>query len=415
MKRFSLSLLALTLLVAAGCDSGGSPINEQTDLLGSIMGSAPFNTLSSGQLGSQEDADAFFARQIFVNYTRPADSLSSATQSFTDIHLQVYEGRIAIPDDSDVEQHEVYMQIASDVVSPGVYEASTYASDGERFVDGFFAVYQVQTSREWIKFYVQAGTVTITMVEENWMGGTFSFVSDRAMVLDLTNIRADDGTIQRETRVFDDPITLEAAFRVERRLSRFDDDSVFEAAINGASPIIGVAKVGGVAVIFNPTPFAEGLWRDSRTSSISLRGYPELYAPYYPSLTLSFFYERGTLGPAPGTYDARTIFSDDTDPSTLPTFMPGYHVLDHERNQFSYTASSGTVVIQESTENWIKGTFELHFDGVITVTQSEARAILEARERGESPYLAPRTPELLETPLVITGHFSADPAITFLD
>lgn len=416
MKRFSLGLLALTLLVAAGCDSGGSPINEQTDLLGGIMGSVPFNTLSSGQLGTQEDADAFFTRQIFVNYTRPVDTSSGEHQPVTDIHLEVYDGPVAIPDDSDIEQHEVYMQIKSDVVSPGVYEASSYASDGGHFANGFFAVYQVQTSREWVQFYVQSGTLTITAVDEEWMEGIFSFASDRAQVLDLSRppTSGDTTTPRRETRIFDDPITFEAAFRVERRLSRFDDDSAFEATVNGAA-IVGAAKVIGTKVISNPTPFAQGLWKDSLNNYISLRGYPELYNPRFPEITLSYFNTPGVLGPKQGTYEVRTIFAEDQDTATLPVFMPLYTVLDDQGDWFSYTASSGTVVIQERTEDWIKGTFELRFDGVIKVDHGDIDAILEARQHGDSPYLVPRTPEPLDKPLIITGHFAADYWINFLN
>lgn len=407
MKRFSFGLLALTLLMAAGCDSGGSPINEQNDLLSSIMGSVPFNTLSSGQLGTQEDADAFFARQIFVHSMHRVDASSTSYQPFTDLHLQVYEGDFVIPRDNDLTQHEVHMQIANDVIRPGVYQASTLFTNPSRLTREFDVIYQVRTNQEEVHFLVTSGTVTITAVQDDWMEGTFSLISDQAQVIDLTPFTTvtHEFPARRDTLVFDDPITLESAFRVERRLSRLDDGSSFEATGNGMA-IMGAAKVIGTHGIMNPTPYAEDLWTDSLASAINLRGYPEMYAPHFPQIMISYFGDATqVLGPAPGTYEARTIFTEDTDKTTLPVFMPRYTVVDEATgNLIAYTASSGTVVIQERTEDWLKGTFEFHFDGKITLPRAEITEGLSS----QWSKLTPRAPEPLNDPLIITGHFAAD-------
>lgn len=407
MKHTRFVLALVVCLAVAGCDSGDNAPIEQTDLLNNVMGSTPFNTLISGQLGTPEEAGSFFKRQVFVTYTRPAFDEVPAQPTF-EIRLQVFEDGTFFLPDSDVEQHEVYMQLPTEAVAPGVYDAETYNQRDSRDASTFFAIYQVQTGGQHALFYVRSGAVTLTDVTDDWVEGNFTFVADEAHIVTYAGSDPVDGEdpFERKVHTFDDPITFNAAFRAERRLSHLQDDSVFEAALNGAS-IMGRAKVANWQGMSQPTPFADKLFADSSFTHLSLRGFPELH-PTNPELSLFAFADVGTLGPEPGTYSARTLFSVPQDAADIPDFMPTYLVQDPYGNLLAYTASSGFVMIQERTDEWLKGTFEIQFDGVIEVSYAEIQAIFENREQGDNPYLDPRDPTPLAEPLVISGSFSAD-------
>jgi len=408
MKHTRFALAFFFLFAAVSCDSGENAPIAQTELLNNVMGSAPFNTLISGQLNTPEEAGVFFKRQIFVSYARPAFGETPALPSF-EIRLQVFENGTIVLRDSDAEQHEVYMHLPGLTVEPGVYDVDTYNRlDGdEGNPSSFFALYQVHTGGQSATFYVRSGTVNITNVTDDVVEGSFTFVADEAHVFTYpTTESAQQGAFIPEAHVFDEPIRFNAAFRAERRLSRFQDDSVFEATVDGKS-ILGHAKVMAWRGMSHPTPFAEQLAPDSLMNQLSLQGFPELH-PSGPELSLFYTRTPDALGPAPGAYDARTLFAVSTDSTNSPGFMPTYLVRNDDGSILSYTASSGSVVIQESTDEWIKGTFDIPFDGVIEVTNDELQTILQAREKGEKAYLDPRTPTPLAAPLRMTGEFSAD-------